>query len=170
MGSLDQLATVAAFFQADEHVTRHEFAVFARSLLGQGALAGTAFVANVPNARRPTFERTYGLGIREWTPHGILPAGRRRDYLPLTFLSPIGPRAAPIGYDLSTDPSRGPVLARARDRGSPAATGISTPLVVVAAAVPGAIVVAVYQFDEPDGWTWTWNEGPVAGVPPTVIE
>lgn len=126
MRSLDQLATVAAFFQADEHVTQHEFAVFARSLLGQGALVGTAYIANVPYARRAVFERHYHLRIREWTPHGVLPAGRRSDYLPITYLSPIGPRAAPIGYDLSTDPSRGPILMRAGDRGSPAATRIST--------------------------------------------
>jgi diguanylate cyclase (GGDEF)-like protein len=126
--SLDQLATVAAFFQADEQVSRREFAVFAHSLLGQGALAGTAFIAHVPSERRAAFERSYGLRIREWTPHGVRPAAPGRDYLPLTFLSPVGPRAAPIGYDLGSDPRRAPVLARARDRGSPAATGIATML------------------------------------------
>jgi CHASE1-domain containing sensor protein len=97
MRSLDQLETVAAFFQADEHVSRREFDVFARSLLGQGALVGTAFIANVPSVRRTAFERGYGLRIREWTPHGVRAAGERRDYFPLTYLSPVGPRAAPIG-------------------------------------------------------------------------
>ena len=46
--SVGQLASAAAFYQAEGHFSRHEFDVVADSLLDAGALTATAFIGSVP--------------------------------------------------------------------------------------------------------------------------
>ena len=48
--SVGQLASAAAFYQAEGHFSRHEFNVVADSLLKAGALTATGFVGSVPRA------------------------------------------------------------------------------------------------------------------------
>src|ERR1700709_267580 len=50
--SIGQLASAAAFFQAEDRFSRHEFDVVAKPLLGAGALSGTAFIQEVRNPER----------------------------------------------------------------------------------------------------------------------
>ena len=58
--SIGQLASAAAFFQAEGTFTEHEFDIVAEPLLRRGALSGTAFIQRVPDAERVAFERRHG--------------------------------------------------------------------------------------------------------------
>jgi diguanylate cyclase (GGDEF)-like protein len=124
--SVGQLASAAAFYQAEGTFNRHEFDIIARSLLKPGALTATAFVGSVPRAARARFERSHGFPILERGPLGELRrAGSRPHYYPLTFIAASGLTVQPpLGYDVGSDALRGAYLLRARDTGRPAATPI----------------------------------------------
>ena len=125
--SVGQLASAAAFYQAEGHFSRHEFDVIADSLLKAGALTATGFVESVPRATRSRFELSHGYPILERGPLGELrPARARSQYFPLTFAAAAsGPSVKlPIGYDVGADAYRGPYLLRARNTGEPAATPV----------------------------------------------
>jgi len=120
--SIGQLASAAAFFQAEDSFTKHEFDVVARPLLGTGVLSGTAFIQGVPNSERAEFEREHSAPIFEPGPDGQRHARTRGVYYPIVYaVSKLG-SAAPLGYDLGADPKRAPFLRRARDLGKPVAT------------------------------------------------
>jgi diguanylate cyclase (GGDEF)-like protein len=120
--SIGQLASAAAFFQAEGDFNKHEFDVIAEPLLREGALSGTVFVQRLGNADRPSYERRHGVPVFERTDNGPRKARTRPVYYPITYgLSDLGSNA-PVGYDLLADPERGPFLRRARDRGKPVAT------------------------------------------------
>jgi diguanylate cyclase (GGDEF)-like protein len=120
--SVGQLASAAAFFQAEQDFTEHEFDVIARPLLGQGALSAAAFVQRVPASQRAAFERRFGVPIAEASDAGPRRAKPKPVYFPITYAVSDFGSAAPSGFDLSSDPERGPFLARARDKGIPVAT------------------------------------------------
>jgi diguanylate cyclase (GGDEF)-like protein len=125
--SVGQLASAAAFYQAEGHFNRHEFDVIADSLLKAGALTATGFVGSVPKARRARFERNHGFPILERGPLGELRRARRRpQYFPLTFAAAASGLSVklPLGYDIGSDAFRGPYLLRARSSGEPAATPV----------------------------------------------
>ncbi|HEX5982792.1 MAG TPA: diguanylate cyclase [Solirubrobacterales bacterium] len=118
--SVDQLATAAAFFQAEDDVSRHEFHVYGRTLVGQGALAGAAFIPRVPAAKRERFESSHGFSILERVrPLSFRPSAPRATYFPITYVvskeNEENRRA--LGYDLAQDPGRAPFLRQARDAG-----------------------------------------------------
>jgi diguanylate cyclase (GGDEF)-like protein len=120
--SVGQLASAAAFFQAERAFNRHEFEIIAEPLLQHGALSGTAFVQRVPDAKRAAFERRHDAPIFESGPDGPRKARTRAVYYPVVYsVTDLG-GASPIGYDLAADPGRSPFLRRARDRGGPVAT------------------------------------------------
>ena len=120
--SIGQLASAAAFFQAEGHFSRHEFDVVAEPLLRQGALSGTAFIQRLPGDRRGAFERNHGAPIFESRDGGPHRARQHAVYYPIVYaVSGLG-NVSPIGYDLGADPKRAPFLRRARDRGKPVAT------------------------------------------------
>jgi diguanylate cyclase (GGDEF)-like protein len=125
--SVGQLASAAAFYQAEGKFTRHEFDVMADSLLDTGALAATAFVQSVPRSARAHFERNHGYPIVERTALGnFRPAANRPLYFPLVFAatkSPLGVQT-PYGFDLGSDTSRVDHLLRGRDTGRSAATRV----------------------------------------------
>ncbi|MFL5900602.1 MAG: diguanylate cyclase [Solirubrobacterales bacterium] len=124
--SVGQLASAAAFYQAEGHFSRHEFEVIAASLLKPGALTATAFVGSVPRAARNRFERNHGFPILERGPLGELRrATGRPHYYPLTFIAASGLTVQPpLGYDVGSDGLRGAYLLRALNTGRPAATPI----------------------------------------------
>jgi diguanylate cyclase (GGDEF)-like protein len=120
--SIGQLASAAAFFQAEGSFTKHEFEIVAKPLLGAGALSGTAFVQSVRGPERAGFEREHGVPIFESGSAGPHRARAHRVYYPIVYaVSGLG-SASPIGYDLGADPDRAPFLRRARDLGKPVAT------------------------------------------------
>jgi diguanylate cyclase (GGDEF)-like protein len=125
--SVGQLASAAAFYQAEGKFSRHEFDVMADSLLSAGALAATAFVQSVPLPDRLRFERNHGFQILERTALGdFRRAADRPRYFPLVFAkakSPIGVQT-PYGFDLGSDGGRVRHLLRGGDSGRPAATRV----------------------------------------------
>jgi len=125
--SVGQLASAAAFYQAEGAFSRHEFDVIADSLLSSGVLAATAFVQAVPRSARSHFERSHGYPIVERTPLGdFRRAGKRARFFPLVFAatkSPLGVQT-PYGFDLGSDPTRVEHLLRGRDTGRSAATRV----------------------------------------------
>lgn len=120
--SIGQLASAAAFFQAEGTFTEHEFDVIAEPLLEQGALSGTAFLQRVPGSRRAAFEQRHGAPIHELASGGPRRAERRSEYFPIVYAVSERGTLAPVGYDLGGDPKRAPFLQRARDRGEAVAT------------------------------------------------
>jgi diguanylate cyclase (GGDEF)-like protein len=125
--SVGQLASAAAFYQAEGHFNRHEFNVIAGSLLKTGALTATGFVKSVPAAERARFERSHGYPILERGRLGELRLAQQRpNYFPLTFAAAVSGLAVklPFGYDVGSDVFRGPYLLRAGNSGKPAATPV----------------------------------------------
>jgi diguanylate cyclase (GGDEF)-like protein len=125
--SVGQLASAAAFYQAEGHFSHHEFDVIADSLLKAGALTATGFVQPVPATARARFERSHGYPILERGPLGELrPARQRSQYFPLTFAASKSGLSVklPLGYDVGGDAYRGQYLLRAQNTGEPAATPV----------------------------------------------
>ncbi len=124
--SIGQLASAAAFYQAEGRFSRHEFEVVADSLLDSGALTATAFIESVPASERARYERDRGYPIQERSPLGDLrKAGDRPRYFPLTYADAGGLTVQlPLGYDTGSDLLRGSYLYRAMNTGKPAATPV----------------------------------------------
>jgi len=125
--SVGKLSTAAAIVQTQGKVSRHEFRVIGRSLLGDGALDGAAYVPRVPASRRAAFESAVGVEIRERALGPLLKrAGARPVYYPVTFgTSELEQPSRVRGFDLGSDPLRARVLQRAGDTGM----AVATPLV-----------------------------------------
>jgi diguanylate cyclase (GGDEF)-like protein len=128
--SVGQLSSAAAFFQAEGNLGQHDFNVVGRSLLREGVLSGTAYVARVPASSRARFERAHHMEIVDRVPGaGLRRAGKRAVYFPLTYvIAENGPVRA-IGIDLGAEPERESFLRRARNTGNPVATPV-IPLII----------------------------------------
>jgi diguanylate cyclase (GGDEF)-like protein len=124
--SVGQLASAAAFYQAERHFSRSQFELIARPLLGRGALIGTGFIQRVRRSERRRFELAHGFPIVEKAGPGrdLRRAGERRAYFPLVDAASVEDIAPPLGYDVGGDPERAPFLRQARDTGRPAATQV----------------------------------------------
>ncbi len=125
--SVGKLATAAAFAQTQGAFDRHEFRVIGRSLLGDGALDGAAYVPRVPAASRAAYEERFGFEIRE---RGFGPILRRAEprpaYFPVTFgTSERGQPQRIRGFDLGSDRLRARFLRQAGTTGH----AVATPLV-----------------------------------------
>jgi diguanylate cyclase (GGDEF)-like protein len=125
--SVDQLTSAAAFFKAEDDLSRHEFQVYGNSLIRQGALAGAVFIPRVPAAKRARYERTHGIEILDRTgPLSFRRAGPRQAYFPITYVAAEKEeRRRALGYDLGQDPERATYLNRARDAGA----AVSSPVI-----------------------------------------
>jgi diguanylate cyclase (GGDEF)-like protein len=120
--SIGQLASAAAFFQAEGAFTEHEFDVIAKPLLERGALTGTAYLQRLSHSERATFERRHGARIHELRTGGPRTSIAREEYFPIVYAVSERGTIAPVGYDLGSDPKRAPFLRRARDRAEAVAT------------------------------------------------
>ncbi|MFI5027450.1 MAG: diguanylate cyclase domain-containing protein [Solirubrobacterales bacterium] len=137
--SVGELDTAAAFFQADGRFSRHQFEIVGRSLLRRGALTATAYLQRVTAGERRGFERSHGFSVFERGAGGRpKPANKRPEYFPVTYVVAEQNGQTPLGYDVGSDPDRGPYLRRARDSGRPAATGVM-PLLI------GGMGINVYR-------------------------
>ncbi|MGN6258270.1 MAG: diguanylate cyclase domain-containing protein [Solirubrobacterales bacterium] len=125
--SVAKLSTAAAFAQTRGKLGRHEFRVVGRSLLGDGALDGAAYVPLVTAAQRAEYERKLGFAIRERSFGPLLRrAAARPEYFPVLFGVSNQPQPQRVrGFDLGSDPLRARFLGRARDSGR----AVATPLV-----------------------------------------
>jgi diguanylate cyclase (GGDEF)-like protein len=148
--SVDQLDSAAAFFKAEDDLSRHEFQVYGRSLISQGALSGAVFIPRVTAASRERFERSHDLPILERV--GFLDFARSRprpEYFPITYVAAEREeRRRALGYDLGQDPERARYLERARDTG----TAVSSPVIPLLIGGRGINVFhAVYRDGAPVG-------------------
>jgi diguanylate cyclase (GGDEF)-like protein len=132
--SVGELATASAFFQAEDNFNRHEFQIIGSSLLRRGALTATAYLQRVRGSERARFEATRGFPIVELGRGGPRRAARRAEYFPVAYAVAEQAGKAPLGYDLGSDPERGPTLLRARDTGRPEATKVM-PLLIGGAGI-----------------------------------
>jgi diguanylate cyclase (GGDEF)-like protein len=146
--SVDQLTSAAAFFKAEDDLSRHEFEVYGRSLIQQGALAGAVFIPRVPAAKRERYERTHGIEILERTaPLSFRRAKPRPVYFPITYVvAEKEEQRTGLGYDLGQDPERVRYLRRARDTG----IAVSSPVISLLIGGSGINVFrAVYRDGAP---------------------
>ena len=146
--SVDQLTSAAAFFKAEDDLSRHEFQVYGRSLIRQGALGGAVYIPRVPASKRERYERMHGIEILERTgPLSFSRSERRRAYFPITYVAAEREeRRRALGYDLGQDAERAPYLNRARDAG----TAISSPVIPLLIGGRGINVFrAVYKDGAP---------------------
>ncbi len=146
--SVDQLTSAAAFFKAEDDLSRHEFEVYGRSLIQQGALAGAVFIPRVPAAKRERYERTHGIEILERTgPLSFRRAKPRATYFPITYVAAEREeQRRALGYDLGQDPERVLYLRRARDTG----IAVSSPVISLLIGGSGINVFrAVYRDGAP---------------------
>jgi diguanylate cyclase (GGDEF)-like protein len=129
--SVDQLTSAAAFLKAEDDLSRHEFEVYGRSLVQQGALAGAVFIPRVPAEKRARYERSHGIEILEREGLvGFRRARPRSAYFPITYVTAEREeQGRALGYDLSQDPARAPYLRRARDSGG-AVSSLVIPLLI----------------------------------------
>jgi diguanylate cyclase (GGDEF)-like protein len=125
--SVGKLATAAAFAQTQGEFSRHAFSVVGRSLLGEGALDGAAYVPLVPAAKRAEYERRLGIEIRERRFGLFLRRAKARAvYFPVVFGTSEESQPERVrGFDLGSDPLRARSLRQARDSGQ----AVATPLV-----------------------------------------
>jgi diguanylate cyclase (GGDEF)-like protein len=125
--SVGKLATAAAFAQTQEGLTKHDFRVVGRSLLGDGGLDGAAWVPRVPASQRAAYEVSHGVEIRERSIGPLLkPAADRPVYYPITFGTSEGARPSRVrGFDLGSDPLRARYLRQSGITGE----AVATPLV-----------------------------------------
>jgi diguanylate cyclase (GGDEF)-like protein len=125
--SVGKLSIAAAFAQTQGELDRHEFHVIGRSLLGDSALDGAAYIPLVTAAQRSEFERRLGFQIRERRFGPILRRAKARPvYYPVSFGTDEGGRARRLrGFDLGSDPLRARFLRSARESGR----AVATPLV-----------------------------------------
>ena len=143
--SVDQLTSAAAFFRAEDDLSRHEFEVYGNTLLRQGALAATAYIPLVPDAKRALYERRHGVGLIERVvPGRFRPADRQSVYFPITYAASDTPTDQAIGYDLGQDSQRGSFLDKARDSGVATSTPVG-PLLI------GGTGIAVFRAYYRDG-------------------
>ncbi len=79
----------------------------------------------MPSADRARFERRHGFPIIEKR-GGLRPqlATDRPVYYPVTYIVAERPGQAPLGYDIGSDPDRGPAMKRAGTAGTPVATDV----------------------------------------------
>ncbi len=123
--SVGELTSAAAFFEAQRDLNRHDFKIVGDSLLRRGALTATAFIQQVTLAERPAFELRHDFPIVELGLGGPVPASKRPVYFPVAFaVAEQHQKTVPQGYDIGSDPVRGPALRRARDSGHAAATRV----------------------------------------------
>jgi diguanylate cyclase (GGDEF)-like protein len=125
--SVDQLTSAAAFFKAEDDLSRHEFQVYGQSLIRQGALGGAVFIPRVPASKRQRYEHTHGIEILERVaPVSFRRSKPRRAYFPITYVaSESERRRRALGYDLGQDPERAAYLEQARDTGA----AVSSPVI-----------------------------------------
>ena len=145
--SVDQLNSAAAFFRAEDDLSRHEFEVYGNSLLRQGALSATAYVLRVPASKRQVFERRHDAEIVEKIiPGRFRPADPQDVYFPVTYAVADQDTGQAVGYDLGQDGPRAHFLDRARDSGVPTSTPVG-PLLIGGTGI--AVFRAVYRDGAP---------------------
>jgi signal transduction histidine kinase len=120
LSSLGELHTLS------DAVSEEAFAEFVgKGLLHQKAILGPfGFAQRIPAEVRAAIElagaEAAPFRITEWTPTGLMPAGARDEYFPLTYQTPENGLGLPLGFDLGALPGQREAIERMRAGGGPA--------------------------------------------------
>ncbi len=128
--SIDEVVSLAAFFNASEKVERQEFRKFSESLVSHHpGLHALEWIPRVLDAEREEYEesaRKDGFSdyhITEREEQGLMiPAQKREEYFPVYYIEPLADNELALGYDLGSDPDRLETLQLSRDTGKVTAT------------------------------------------------
>ncbi|MCW2978501.1 MAG: hypothetical protein JWO14_228 [Solirubrobacterales bacterium] len=130
--SVGELAAAASFIKANQHITKHQFAVVAQSLVKEEVLHAAAFIDVVHADERAQYEREHGFPIVEKDAAGkVVKAAPASVYYPLTYRASKHEKfaAQALGFNLAADPERAPYLKRAAEDGKATATPVITLLI-----------------------------------------
>ncbi len=119
IGQYEQVLQAArAFTTASEPVERRSWQAFVAQLdlnHSYPGINGLGFIALVPEGELDAFRAaTRADAAPEFELH---PAGRRADYFPITFIEPLEPNRAALGFDIGSEPLRRAAAESARDTG-----------------------------------------------------
>ena len=127
---IDVLAGFQALFRTSESVSRAEFHRYFNDLRVQARFPGllaVQYAQVVTAAQRPAFEAAVradtSLQPRGYPEFAIHPEGQRDRYLVVTYNEPMQGNEPAFGHDNTSNAPRREVVERARDTGSPQASG-----------------------------------------------
>ena len=160
---LDAIFGARGLFYASQSVDREDWDSYVRGIEPQERLKGLqalGFAARVrPEEREAYVRESREKGLPKLRPD-LNPGGERAAYFPLKFMAPFNEaNRVGINYDAYTDPAHRVAMDRARDSGSPRATGtVYVPTEPFPnssgdlALRPGfAVYLPVYREGEPQG-------------------
>lgn len=127
--SLEALYAVEGLFAASKEVERDEFWRFTAPLLEHHPdLEALSWSERIPDSRRKAYEtRLAGEGfpgafIMEKKNGRFILAGRREEYVPVTYIEPLAENIVAVGYDVSSSRLRSEAMQASEKTRSPAAT------------------------------------------------
>ncbi|MFC1837801.1 CHASE domain-containing protein, partial [Thermodesulfobacteriota bacterium] len=129
-----EVVSLESFYLSSEHVTRNEFATFAKSIMShEKGIQALEWIPYVPGPERGIFEemaRQEGFthfAITERKKQGaMVPAAERNFYFPVYYIQPLEGNEEALGFDLASSPVRFEALKSARDTGLLRATSVAT--------------------------------------------
>ncbi len=119
------LRSVVALFAGSHTVERSEFGAFVNGLLAQHpGMHGLSWNARVSADEREAFERSvrsegfphFQITERD-AQHRLVPAARRSEYVPVTYVEPEPANERALGFDTASSSERRHLQAQARDSG-----------------------------------------------------
>ncbi|WP_159015512.1 EAL domain-containing protein [Cognatiluteimonas profundi] len=157
---------VGNFVASSRQLDNRQFQAFTADALrrypGLHALSWNPLVEDADRAAFESANRQAGqpaLRIVEMGARGdLVPASRRPDYVPVTYIEPLPLNRSALGFDVASEPSRRAALQQARRSAAPAATGV----VDLVQESPGRSGVIIYQ---PVYWL---HEGDAAAQAPAL--
>lgn len=129
-GTVEVLRSIAAFFDASDHVTKKAFQTFVGGAVQRhDELLAAEWLPRVTRSERASFiaamrrEVSPDFDIMEWTePGDRVPAGSREEYFPATYVEPFEQNRTIIGVDRAALPDRRRAIERAEREGTVVAT------------------------------------------------
>jgi diguanylate cyclase (GGDEF)-like protein/PAS domain S-box-containing protein len=140
---------VGTFVASSPRLDERQFRTFTADALrrypGLHALSWNPLVGDADRAAFEGAHRQPGqpaLRIAQMDARGeLVPASRRPDYVPVTYIEPLPANRSALGFDVASEPSRRAALQQARASGEPVATGV----VDLVQESPGRSGVILYQ-------------------------
>lgn len=124
------LEGVARFVESSDQVDADEFRFFVGEALARypslqavswNPIVSAGEVSSFEEAQRDQGLTDYRVTERD-EDGGLVPVGRRDEYVPVGYIEPLADNAAALGFDIASDAVRGRAVERVRERGVAAAT------------------------------------------------
>ncbi|MFA5147295.1 MAG: CHASE domain-containing protein [Candidatus Omnitrophota bacterium] len=129
---VEALHVISALYESSEEIERDEFHIFVQGLLSKNPyIFEIEWLPRVRDTERLLYEEAAqrdglsGFFISEPDEDGrFIRSGKREEYFPVYYSESSNDAAGTIsGFDVSTNPARRAAIEKARDTGSPVATG-----------------------------------------------